>query len=257
MNDLILIADADRGLVTTLEYILQREGYQTRVAPSGRQALRDALSEPVPHLVLLDAALPEVSGVEVCRKIRAHESGRTVPVVMLSGRGEESDRVQGFQAGADDVVIKPFSVRELLLRIRAILKRTGARKVVRDETTFGPLRLDIPGHRAWVDGKEVQLTVLEFKLLATLMARRGRVQGRDRLLSDVWGYQPEVTSRTVDTHIKRLREKLGLAGEFIETVRGVGYRFHAQLGQRRASSAPSPSPSSPAETRASADSSVG
>ncbi len=225
MSDLILIADADRGLVQTLEYILQREGYSTRVAGDGHRARRDALSEPVPHLILLDAALPAGPGTEVCRRIRDHDRGRSVPIILLSGRGEEADRVRGFRAGADDVVVKPFSVRELLLRIRAILRRTRAREAARDEATSGCVSVDVPGHRVWVDGGEVSLTVLEFKLLTTLMSRRGRVQSREQLLSDVWGYQSDVTSRTVDTHIKRLREKLGAAEDHVETVRGVGYRF--------------------------------
>lgn len=228
MSGLILIVEDEADLLATLEYNLEREGYRTRTATTGKAALAAALVEPLPDLVLLDLMLPDISGTEVCRTLRADERTREIPVVMATAKGEEIDRVVGFEVGADDYVTKPFSVRELTLRIRAILRRARTPAEERDEASFGRLRIDAPAHKIWVDDEEVRLTALEFRLLTTFHARRGRVQTRERLLSDVWGYQAEVTTRTVDTHVKRLREKLGEAGQYIETVRGVGYRFRAR-----------------------------
>lgn len=228
MSGLILIVEDEHDLLATLEYNLEREGYRTRTATTGKAALEAALVEPHPDLVLLDLMLPDIPGTEVCRQLRADERTREIPVVMATAKGEEIDRVVGFEVGADDYVAKPFSVRELTLRIRAILRRSRTPAEERDEASFGRLRIDQPAHRVWVDDEEIRLTALEFRLLTTFHARRGRVQTRERLLSDVWGYQAEVTTRTVDTHVKRLREKLGEAGQYIETVRGVGYRFRAR-----------------------------
>jgi two-component system phosphate regulon response regulator PhoB len=228
MSGLILVVEDEQDLATTLDYNLRREGYQTRVAATGGEALELAAAEPVPDLVILDLMLPDLSGTEVCRQLRSVERTRAVPVIMLTARGEEIDRVVGFEVGADDYVVKPFSVRELLLRIRAILRRAEPAPAGDGPTAFGILRLDPGGHRAWVDGEEIILTALEFKLLATFLARKGRVQSRETLLADVWGIQADVTTRTVDTHVKRLREKLGAAGGYVETIRGVGYRFRAE-----------------------------
>ncbi len=227
MSGLILIVEDEHDLLTTLEYNLEREGYRTRTAMTGQAALEAALEDPLPDLILLDLMLPDFSGTEVCRRLRADERTREIPVVMATAKGEEIDRVVGFEVGADDYVAKPFSIRELILRVRAILRRSRTPSEDRDELSFGRLRIDQPGHRTWVDDEEVKLTALEFRLLTTFHARRGRVQTRERLLSDVWGYQADVTTRTVDTHVKRLREKLADAGQYIETVRGVGYRFRA------------------------------
>jgi two-component system phosphate regulon response regulator PhoB len=228
LAELILIADDEKDLVKTLEYNLQREGYQTRSALDGQTALKKAALEPVPDLILLDLMLPDISGIEVCRRLRQADATMGVPVLMLTAKGEEIDRVVGFEVGADDYVVKPFSVRELLLRIKAILRRVHADGGETEPMTFGPIRLDPAAHQAWVDREEIRLTALEFRLLKTLMDRRGRVQSRDALLSDVWGIDADVTTRTVDTHVKRLREKLGPAGRYIETLRGVGYRFAQQ-----------------------------
>jgi two-component system phosphate regulon response regulator PhoB len=183
----------------------------------------------VPDLVLLDLMLPDMAGTEICRRIRAHERTRNVPVIILTAKTEEIDRVVGFEVGADDYVTKPFSVRELSLRIRAILRRAhvDSGDVGGAVQVFGRLRMDGEAHRVWVDEQELRLTALEFRLLSTFMTRRGRVQTRETLLSDVWGIQADVTTRTVDTHVKRLREKLGAAGEYVETVRGVGYRWRS------------------------------
>jgi len=179
--------------------------------------------------------LPDLPGTEVCRQLRAHEATRRTPIVMLTAKTDEVDRVVGFEVGADDYVAKPFSVRELMLRVRAVLRR--ARPDAPSEPAgfvdHGRLRLDVPAHRVFVGGEEVILTALEFRLLRTLLERRGRVQSRETLLIDVWGMSPEVTTRTVDTHVKRLRQKLGAAGAYVETLRGVGYRMVADVPEER------------------------
>ncbi len=231
MGGLILIVEDERDLATTLEYNLEREGFQTRVAHGGEEAIALALKPPHPDLVLLDLMLPDMPGTEVCRRLRSLPELRHVPVVMATAKGEEIDRVVGFEVGADDYVPKPFSVRELALRIRAVLRRTRTvEPELGKDLAFGDLRVDPEAHQVWLGEDEVVLTALEFKLLTTLLSRKGRVQSRKQLLDDVWGIQADVSTRTVDTHVKRLRHKLGDAGEFIETLRGVGYRFrpHAE-----------------------------
>lgn len=227
MSALILVVEDSKDLLQTIDYNLRREGYQTRTAGDGQTGLELAMRDPVPDLVILDLMLPDIPGTEICRRLRADERTKRIPVMMATAKAEEIDRVVGFEVGADDYVVKPFSVRELMLRVRAILRRAKPEETVEEdeEIRFGPLRIDISAHRTWVDESEVRLTVLEFKLLTTLLNRKGRVQTRETLLSDVWGIAADVTTRTVDTHVKRLREKLGHAGQFIETVRGVGYRF--------------------------------
>lgn len=228
MSAVILIVEDERDLLTTLEYNLRREGYETRTATTGRAALDIASRDPTPDLIILDLMLPDISGTEVCRRLRLEERTRTVPIIMATAKGEEIDRVVGFEVGADDYVVKPFSIREFLLRIRAVLRRaTPEREEIEELINFGPLRIDVSAHKAWCAGEELHLTVLEFKLLTTLISRKGRVQTRETLLSDVWGIDADVTTRTVDTHVKRLREKISPAGSFVETVRGVGYRFAA------------------------------
>jgi two-component system phosphate regulon response regulator PhoB len=225
MQGLILVIEDEPDLATTLEYNLQREGYQTRVALTGQAGLDGAAAEPVPDVIVLDLMLPDLSGTEVCRRLRESDRTREIPIVMCTAKGSEIDRVVGFEVGADDYVVKPYSVRELLLRIRALLRRSHRNEAEPELIRFGRLRIDREAHRAWVDDKEVSLTALEFRLLHAFMSRKGRVQTRDALLSDVWGIDADVTTRTVDTHVKRLREKLGDAGMYIETLRGVGYRF--------------------------------
>jgi two-component system phosphate regulon response regulator PhoB len=231
MSSLILIVEDERDLLNTLDYSLQKEGYRTRCAETGKDALRLAAEKPVPDLVLLDLMLPDIKGTEVCRTLKSNEATRKVAVLMLTAKGEEIDRVVGFEVGADDYVVKPYSVRELMLRIRAILRRTNAVEEETEMLDFGRLRVDPSAHRAWVDDEEVSLTALEFKLLTTLLKRRGRVQTREVLLTDVWGFSADVTTRTVDTHVKRLRQKIGEAGQYIETLRGVGYRFRSEPGE--------------------------
>lgn len=228
MNANIVVVEDEQDLARTLSYSLTREGFTVRVAHNGADALEQIGDEPPPDIVLLDLMLPDMSGTEVCRRLRADERTEHLPIIMVTARGDEIDRVVGFEVGADDYVTKPFSTRELILRIRAVLKRNKTEAPQEGHIVFGCLRVDVPGHRAWVEEAEVMLTALEFRLLETLLTRRGRVQTRNGLLEDVWGYSPDVSTRTVDTHIKRLRSKLGAASDYVETLRGVGYRFKAQ-----------------------------
>jgi two-component system, OmpR family, phosphate regulon response regulator PhoB len=220
----VLIVDDERDLVRLLEFNLQQAGFETAAAYTGEEALQ-RVRQRVPDLVVLDLMLPDISGTEVCRQIKAAPRTRHVPVLMLTARTDEVDRVVGFEVGADDFVTKPFSVRELVLRIRAILRRGGGAEVDEARDQVGPIRVDPGAHRAYVDGQEIALTALEFKLLTTFMSRLGRVQTREALLQDVWGVSSDLQTRTVDTHVKRLREKLGPGRDLIETVRGIGYRM--------------------------------
>ncbi|MCK6526548.1 response regulator transcription factor [Myxococcota bacterium] len=223
----ILLVEDEEDILALMEYTLRQEGFATVRASTGRQAIEQARRER-PDLVLLDLMLPDLGGAEVCRRLRADGDTAGIPIIMVTARVGEVDRVVGFEAGADDYVTKPFSPRELVLRVRAVLRRSrgdlGDTPALRFEEAS--LRIDEERHRVWVGGEEVHLTSLEFNLLITLAKRRGRVQRREVLLDDVWGYASgQVTTRTVDTHVKRLREKLSTSADLIETVRGVGYRF--------------------------------
>ncbi len=220
----VLVVDDERDLLSLLEFNLRAAGFETIVATTGEQAI-SLLRRRVPDLVLLDLMLPDIAGTEVCRHVKGDPRTRHVPVVMLTARGEEVDRIVGFELGADDYVTKPFSVRELILRVKAVLRRTATASSELPRQEVGPLRVDAEAHRAFVDGAEIQLTPLEFRLLATFMARLGRVQSREQLLQDVWEMSSDVETRTVDTHVKRLREKLGSGRDLLETVRGIGYRL--------------------------------
>jgi len=220
----VLIVDDERDLVRLLEFNLQQAGFETAVAYGGEEALQK-MRQRVPDLVVLDLMLPDIPGTEVCRQIKASPRTRHVPVLMLTARTDEVDRVVGFEVGADDFVTKPFSVRELVLRVRAILRRGGGAEADQEREQVWPIRVDPAAHRAYVDGEEIALTALEFKLLTTFMSRLGRVQTRESLLQDVWGVSSDLQTRTVDTHVKRLREKLGTGRDLIETVRGIGYRM--------------------------------
>lgn len=226
-SPLILIVEDQPDLVHTLVYNLEQRGFQTRTALTGEQALSALQQEPPPDLVLLDLMLPDMPGAQICREIRNNQLTHKIPVLMLTARGEEIDRIIGFEVGADDYVVKPFSVRELILRVKALLRRSlpQDQHKTAQEVTFGRLRINVLASQVWVDDQELALTALEFKLLTTLFERRGRTQSRDVLLRDVWQITADVMTRTVDTHIKRLREKLDPAGAYIETIRGLGYRF--------------------------------
>jgi two-component system phosphate regulon response regulator PhoB len=220
----ILVIEDEEDIRQVLDYNLRQAGHEVLVAAGGQEGLR-LVRERSPDLVLLDLMLPDLPGTDVCRAIKDDSATRKTPVVMLTARGEEIDRVVGFEIGADDYVSKPFSVRELMLRIRAVLRRNETPEPVGSIVEFGCLRMDREAHRVWVIDDEVELTALEFRLLLTLYERRNRVQSRSALLDSVWGIETKISTRTVDAHVKRLREKLGGARDYIETVRGVGYRF--------------------------------
>jgi two-component system phosphate regulon response regulator PhoB len=221
----VLIVEDERDMLTLLDSNLRAAGFETVLADSGERALAQ-LRARVPDLVLLDLMLPDLPGAEVCRQIRADPLTRAVPVVICTARGDEIDRIVGFELGADDYVTKPFSMRELVLRLRAVLRRVAAAPAPeRPPGQVGPLEIDVDAHRCSIHGAVIELTPIEFRLLVALTARLGHVQPRERLLAVVWGNGSDPETRTLDTHVKRLREKLGPARDLLETVRGVGYRF--------------------------------
>jgi two-component system, OmpR family, phosphate regulon response regulator PhoB len=222
----IVVVDDEQDLLAIIEFNLKNLGHEVFAAKTGRAGL-ELIRNSKPDAILLDVMLPDVSGTEICRTLREAPQTREVPVLMLSARGEEIDRVVGFEVGADDYLTKPFSVRELGLRVRALLRRSRTTPLPRRNPSieFGCLRIDKEAHRIWVHQEEIALTALEFKLLLTLFERKNRVQTRASLLESVWGIQANISTRTVDAHVKRLREKLLLARDYVETVRGVGYRF--------------------------------
>jgi len=228
MGARILVVEDESDLAELVAFNLRQAGHTVSTAADGATALAE-VQRKRPDLIVLDVMLPDITGVEVCRRLRRQEATSAIPVVMLTAKGEEVDRVVGFEVGADDYVVKPFSPRELVLRIEAILRRVSSpgEEAAPQNITIGELVIDVPGHRVEVEGSEITLTALEFRLLLDLAKRRGRVQSRDALLERVWGYSPGIETRTVDTHVKRLREKLGDAATYIETVRGVGYRMRS------------------------------
>lgn len=225
MGSRILVVEDERDLAELVSFNLREAGHDVITALDGSTALAE-IQRSRPDLVVLDVMLPDITGLEVCRRLRRSAETVRLPVIMLTAKSEEVDRIVGFEVGADDYVVKPFSPRELVLRVEAILRR--AVTVVDADgpqvITVGNVHMDIPGHLVEVDGEEIALTALEFRLLFDLLSRVGRVQARESLLERVWGYAPDVETRTVDTHVKRLREKLGAGSKHIETVRGVGYR---------------------------------
>jgi two-component system phosphate regulon response regulator PhoB len=224
MSERILVVDDEPDLLELVRVNLAENGFQVEATTSGREVLERVRRAP-PDLLVLDLMLPDVPGTEICRQIRSAPELASLPIIMLTAKAEELDRVVGFELGADDYVTKPFSPRELALRVRAVLRRGTAGPAESRPLEHGALRVDVERHRCFVDGEEIELTSKEFDLLSELMQRPGRVMTRDRLLELVWGSDITVTTRTIDTHLKRLREKLGAAGPLIETVRGVGYRF--------------------------------
>jgi two-component system, OmpR family, phosphate regulon response regulator PhoB len=228
MSDKILIVEDEIDVAELLAHHLRKEGFAVEIVGNGRVAF-NWLKNERPALIILDLMLPEISGLDLCRIIKSNRGTEGVPVVMLSARIEEIDRVLGFELGADDYVVKPFSPRELVLRIRAILRRMSQDREPGEQLLrVGELVLDRSRHEVRAANRVIDCTATEFKLLAILMEREGRVQERDRLLSDVWGYDSVIDTRTVDTHMRRLRDKLGPHGRYIETVRGFGYRLAPQ-----------------------------
>ena len=223
----ILIIEDEPDIRKTIEYNFVKEGFKVSVAGSLAEGKKLFLAETI-NLIILDLMLPDGSGLDLCREIKSNPSSASTPIIILTAKSDEVDRVVGFELGADDYVTKPFSVRELLLRVKAILKRApSSTSQTIGEQIVGNLKIDFDAHIVLVKGEEIKLTALEFKLLKHFLDRRGRVQSRDQLLQDVWGYSSDITTRTVDTHIKRLREKLGPAGDYVQTIRGVGYKFNS------------------------------
>ena len=223
MKKLIYIVEDEPDLRDALVYNFQND-FKVKSFGNGEACL-DKIKKKKPDLIVLDIMLPGMTGLDVCRKIRASEDFNNIAIILLTAKGEEIDRIVGFEIGADDYVTKPFSVRELILRTKVILKKQNS-----DEEEklleYGSISMNLDAHKVKESGAEILLTALEFKLLKHLLKWKGRVQSRDQLLSDVWKLSTEVTTRTVDTHIKRLREKLGKSGDLIQTIRGVGYRFN-------------------------------
>ena len=221
----ILVVEDEQAISEVLEYNLAKEGYDVELEPRGDTVLDTIRSRP-PDLILLDLMLPGLDGLEVCRMIKRDQRTASIPLVVLTAKSEEVDRIVGLELGADDYITKPFSPREVVLRIKAVLRRSeGVEKELSDLLIVGELQLDVPGHRLLLADREIALTATEFRLLRILMERCNRVQTREKLLTDVWQYSEAVDSRTVDTHIRRLRRKLGPEASRIDTVIGVGYRM--------------------------------
>jgi DNA-binding response OmpR family regulator len=219
----ILVVDDEPDVLDLVTYNLGQAGFQTDTAADGAEALRKARST-TPDLILLDLMLPEMDGLEVCKLLRRDAKTSAIPIIMLTARASEIDRIVGLELGAVDYVPKPFSPRELVLRVKKRLEQSSGAPA-KNTYAFGPLQVDISRHLVTVRGRRVELTATEFKLLVLLLQRIGHVQSRDQLLRDVWEYETHIDTRTVDTHIRRLREKLGPAAKYLDTVRGVGYRF--------------------------------
>ena len=229
MSNKVLVIEDEPDIRKTLEYNLSREGYTVEGCGSIEEA-NTFLENPSYSIILLDLMLPDGSGLDLCKQIKSNPETNETPILILTAKDDEVDKVVGFELGADDYVTKPFGVRELILRVKAILKRNTKTSNPSNQTheinrNFGSLKMNVESHEVFINDEEIILTALEFKLLRQLVERRGRVQTRDQLLTDVWGYSSDITTRTVDTHIKRLREKLGSMGKYVQTIRGVGYKF--------------------------------
>lgn len=224
MKPKILVVDDEPDAVELIEFNLKAAGFDVVSAEDGQTALNKARSTQ-PNLILLDIMLPQVDGLEVCKRLRQDVNTASIPIIMLTAKTGEIDRVLGLELGADDYVTKPFSTRELVLRVKNLIKRREPAEVEQNQVQVGELQIDIPRHQIVYKGKELDLTATEFKLMTVLTQRKGRVQTREQLLKDVWGYENLIDTRTVDTHMRRLRDKLGEAARLIDTVRGVGYRI--------------------------------
>ena len=227
----ILVIEDEEDLNQTLSFNLENEGYKVTPALKGSEALAILENESPPDLVILDLMLPDMPGLDICRHIRSKDSLKNISVIIVTAKGEEVDRVVGFELGADDYIVKPYSVRELMLRIQAQLRRNESREVTEENSeegniSFKDLLIDNSKHKVFLSDKKISLTAKEYTLLKYLLTKADKVQTRDILLDKVWGYDNSVTTRTVDTHVKRLRSKLGKYGKNIETIRGVGYIFN-------------------------------
>ena len=224
-NDIrILVVDDEPDVLELVVYHLEKEAYRVDVADTGDKALKMA-RENLPSLLVLDLMLPGINGLEICRLLKRDPKTRDIPILMLTARAAEENRIKGLELGAHDYVTKPFSPRELVLRIKNLLRLTEKSPDGVELIEAGPFRLDTVRHQATADGKSLNITATEFKLLCLLASRPGEVQPRETLLRDVWGYEPTLDTRTVDTTMQRLRSKLGQAADCVQTVRGVGYRL--------------------------------
>jgi two-component system phosphate regulon response regulator PhoB len=220
----ILLIEDEPDIAEVLQYNLEKEGFEVETARRGDAGL-EAIRRSAPDLLLLDLMLPGIDGLELTRILKRDPQTAHLPIVMLTAKSEELDRIVGLELGADDYIPKPFSPREVVLRVKAVLRRLRQEESAAERLELGGIALDLAGHQLFVRGKEIPLTATEFRLLRLLLERAGRVQTRGLLLSDVWGYAEDIDSRTVDTHIRRLRRKLGSEADRIETVIGVGYRL--------------------------------
>ena len=227
-NDKILLVEDEPDLLNTLSFNFESEGYKVAKALNGKEAMKFLEDDDSISLVILDLMLPDMSGLDICRHIRATDNLKDILVIMVTAKGEEVDRVVGFEVGADDYVVKPYSVRELLLRVGGMLKRSSKENQSNDKdlVEYEDLKIDNDKHKVYLSDEKISLTSKEFKLLKHLLLKADKVQSRDNLLEKVWGYNNDVTTRTVDTHIKRLRSKIGKYGDKIETIRGEGYLFN-------------------------------
>ena len=227
-KDKILLVEDEPDLLNTLSFNFESEGYKVAKALNGKEAMKFLEDDDSISLVILDLMLPDMSGLDICRHIRATDNLKDILVIMVTAKGEEVDRVVGFEVGADDYVVKPYSVRELLLRVGGMLKRSSKENQSNDKdlVEYEDLKIDNDKHKVNLSDEKISLTSKEFKLLKHLLLKADKVQSRDNLLEKVWGYNNDVTTRTVDTHIKRLRSKIGKYGDKIETIRGEGYLFN-------------------------------
>ena len=227
-KDKILLVEDEPDLLQTLAFNFENEGYKVAKALDGKEAIKFLEDDDSISLVILDLMLPDMSGLDICRRIRATDNLKDILVIMVTAKGEEVDRVVGFEVGADDYVVKPYSVRELLLRVGGMLKRSSKENQSNDKDLieYEDLKIDNNKHKVYLSDEKISLTSKEFKLLKHLLLKADKVQSRDNLLEKVWGYNNDVTTRTVDTHIKRLRSKIGKYGDKIETIRGEGYLFN-------------------------------
>lgn len=223
----ILVIEDEKDLADLVAFNLEKEGYRALLANDGVTGLEKARDNS-PDLILLDLMLPGMPGTEVCKLLKSSEKTARIPVIMLTAKGEEIDRVVGFEVGADDYVLKPFSTRELLLRVKAVLRRSEPETATGRVVNIGAVSINTDRHTVNVAGEAIELSAIEFKLLLTLAERQGRLQSREQLLRDVWGYNYAGDTRTVDTHLTRLRAKLGKEGDLIRTVRGFGYKLEAE-----------------------------
>ena len=224
MKSRILVVDDEPEIIELVEFNLKQAGYAVTTADDGAEALKKARTQ-TPDLIILDVMLPEMDGFEICKTLRLDAATAKIPIIMLTAKAAEIDRVLGLELGADDYLTKPFSPRELLLRVKKILARFQTEEKPKEQLRFGDLLIDLPRHVISWKNKPIEMTATEFKLLTVLAQRAGRVQSRDQLLRDVWEYDSVIDTRTVDTHMRRLREKIGPASKHLDTVRGVGYRF--------------------------------